>query len=204
MSYRNDHDAAVARVDALQHEVQRLADENSQLRDASSKRPATVRHSGTAGWVVGAGIVALIAGGFLGIAAGSASNEAAPEQPTPRELESRRALETCLGAIQPRPAVENPRTSVDVAAVELTAAPCHLDLRDFARRAALSPSERETLDELADAEAELGNRISMMAVYYTSDPLTLDSYATASQLWNEYDRALAARNAVIDRWRAHH
>jgi hypothetical protein len=38
-------------------------------------------------------------------------------------------------------------------------------------------------------------------VYYGSDPAALDGYATAPQLWTEYDRALTARDTALDLWR---
>ena len=37
------------------------------------------------------------------------------------------------------------------------------------------------------------NVVSLITVYYESDPVALDGYATAEQLWREYHRAHALR-----------
>lgn len=39
MSYRNDHDAAVARVEALERENARLSAENAKLRGPAAPKP---------------------------------------------------------------------------------------------------------------------------------------------------------------------
>ncbi len=39
MSYRDDHDAALARVEALERETRQLEAENARLRQASEPRP---------------------------------------------------------------------------------------------------------------------------------------------------------------------
>jgi hypothetical protein len=208
MSYRNDHDAAVARVDALQHEVARLAAENDKLRApgpvaAPARKPRLGLGLVT---ILGGGAVAAITGLMLGLAA--TASGAPHEAPAPQPLiagneraavpDGPMSLADCANAIAPRP-VADPRKPLDVAALERTSASCRTALRELARGDV--PGD-DSVTRWSNAEDRLANRISLLVVYYSSDPAALDSYTAAPRLWTEYDEARSARDAALDVWRA--
>jgi hypothetical protein len=72
------------------------------------------------------------------------------------------------------------------------------------RTAATAADASGALQNWASAEDQLANRISMLVTYYRNDPEILDSYATASTLWNEYGETMIVRNAALTRWQRAH
>lgn len=108
------------------------------------------------------------------------------------------SLAECADAIARRP-VTALRAPLDTSALERTGAACRPALRTLANADA---SGRDPVTAWANAEDRLANRISLLVVYYTSDPTTVDNYATAPQLWTEYDEALVVRNAALASWRS--
>jgi hypothetical protein len=204
MSYRNDHDAAVARVDALQHEVERLAAENEKLRVPA----ASVRKSSFGlglATVLGGSAVAAIGGLLLGLTTSASGSPPAPEpEPAPSGVALNdlmpMSLADCANAIAPRPTTD-PHKPLDVAALERTGASCRAALRALAAEDA---NGEDSVTGWARTEDRLANRISLLVVYYSSNPAVLDGYAAAPRLWTEYDAALTARDAALGVWRSRH
>ena len=204
MTYRNDHEAALARVDALEQEL-------AQLRKTEPVRPKPSR-GGMPGLAIAGGILALAAGVAGGVAIAIGSEPAAVKQPASEvrgepgvgASGDRGTLTSCANAIQPKPALDaestNPRGPhrLSVDAIGRTAAPCREQLHAFVGGSA---DERDALWQWAVSEDELAGTISRIEVYYANDPYKLDDYSTARQLWLEYDRACHVRNRVLEQWR---
>jgi hypothetical protein len=229
MSYRNDHDAALARVDALQREVAQLRIDaaKNMIFDAAYQRVDELEHEVAQLKAKAAmGIVALprppirpgagllravsITATALCIGAGIAMAAAPPAADDAQAVAAldvrvnQLALGACVDAIQPLPPqLSSPRLSAqDIAAVEATGAPCRLQLRQFVAAGLWSPAERDALENWALAEDQLANTIAMIGVYHGDDPMSLDGGATSAQLWSEYARAHSRRNEAISLWRA--
>jgi hypothetical protein len=219
LSYRSDLDAAVARGDALAHEVKRLTGENEELR---ARRPAAPpRRSNVARTLAamsGLGL-ALVGGIVLGVgtgrgdAAGHSAAEPAAIEPslgvgtgggdaagsaaTEPSLPTTAALAACADAIAVPP-MSGLNRRVRIEELERTGAACRAELR-----AAASAGDRTSV-AWADAEDVLSNRISLMGEHYKGDPAVLDRGGDGPQLWREYTEALATRDAVLAHWRASH
>lgn len=210
MSYRNDHDAALSRVDALEAELEtlRVAYERERAqRDAEKLPPERTPRPLWAIGLVSAGVIALGAGFALRARGTEARaprpvtrNEAAVERgPLPQDLADLRA---CREAIVP---LATPLTATstdphgahaDVAPIAKTGAPCRRLLQS-ADSLALDPALHALVTRWSLAEDELIGAITRTRVYYASEPYEADHYASAPQLWREYDRALSARDAVL-------
>jgi hypothetical protein len=198
MTYRNDHEAALARIDSLEHEL-------AGLRD---KTPATAapRRRKRTGLVV-AGAMAALGFGVLGGVALVVASNAPPRRPAAEAPVGRDFIVWCADAIQPGPVLDaehtDPRAThpVTVEPIGHTGAPCRDELRRYLDTPDLSSEERDALWKWAIAEDELAGATSRIEVYYASDPYKLDSYSTANQLWLEYDRAYFSRNRALVAWR---
>ena len=202
MSYRNDLDAAVARGDALTHEVKRLTTENEELR---AKKPTVApRRSNVLRALAalsGLGL-ALVGGVVLGVGTGRGDAASRPAH-EPAAVDAALAAATDLAGCADRIArlpVPEPRGKVHVDDLERTGAACRAQLR---AAASALPADRG-LTAWADAEDVLSNRISLMAEYYASDPAVFDGGRDGVQLWREYSGALKVREAALTAWRAHH
>jgi hypothetical protein len=216
MTYRSDHDAALARVDALERENAKLTADNAKLREAADgmqwRAANRVRHPGSRR------LVAVVAGGTLFATALIAGVLSAHEQTrrTSQRFEvrstgiARERLEKCARAIAPKPALDavstDPRAldAASIAPVKATAAPCRDDLHVFLDSGLIDADERRSVEAWRKAEDELAGAISRLVVYYGSDPYSLDGYTTARQVWVEYDRAVAARDDALAAWRRSH
>ena len=206
MSYRNDHDAALARVDALEQEVAKL---RASAPAAPHKEHGNASRGGMPVLAVAGSLVALVAGIAGGVAIAIGNEDASPRieaQPPVVESVSRETLTACATAIAARPALldadnTDPHRAqpVSVGSLHRTGAACRDELRAMAATA--SRGERDALGKWAAAEDELAGTISRIQVYYSSDPYKLDGYATAKQLWVEYDRALDGRDGALRDWR---
>jgi len=202
MSYRNDHDAALARAHALEAEVAHLK-ADAALRVVSLPKPPVRRG------VVGIALATALLGGALGVAFAGEPVAPVASDPTPARAMAtldtrinRVALDQCIEGIKPLPTIRGLRlTPLEVTAVEATGAPCRTEIRDYLEQGLWSPDERAALTNWAAAEDRLANSISMVAVYHRDDPIRLDGGATAGQLWSEYARAHADRDATIVIWR---
>lgn len=200
MSYRNDHEAALARIDALEQEV-------ATLRAIPTTPVAPRRRS--RGWLVLAASTAAIVGGVIGgVAVGLAADTTPhPRHPLASSPVDRTFIKWCADAIQPAPQLDEERTDpraerpVAVEPIGRTGAPCRAELRELLATPALSPDERDALWKWVVQEDELAGAISRIEVYYGNDPYTLDHYASARQLWVEYDRAYFSRNRALEQWR---
>lgn len=203
-TYRNDHEAALARVEALEHE---LAEARRQRRKPGGA-PAPVSRKP---WpLFAAGLIA----GSIGIAAGVAlavagsSEPAALGAPAPPHVD-RSELASCANTIEAAPPIgaelSDPHEAVPlpVTALARTIAPCRAELHTLIEVAPVSAEEREALWRWALHEDELAGAISRIEVYYRSDPYQLDNYSTAEQLWREYSRAYEQRNDALSDWRLH-
>ncbi|HSD89059.1 MAG TPA: hypothetical protein VLB44_16135 [Kofleriaceae bacterium] len=201
MSYRSDHDAALARVDALELENARLADENSRLRDPT---PATAesafgKKTRIAFGMGSASLTAIVIGMFV-----------ASSQPTSHHAKAPPAvhidLAGCAGRLAAKPLLgpkttdPHDPTSLRVDQITLTTG-CRDDIRQVLDEGVISDVERYVLTRWLGAEDDLANRVSMITTYYANDPYTLDGYSTAPQLWREYDQAYDRRQAALEEWR---
>jgi hypothetical protein len=210
MSYRNDHEASLLRVDALEAELEvlRLAYERQRATNDAEK-PLPKRRSRTA-WIVAGAMIALTAGTAIG--AVSLFRATAPEEPRPSEpaattgtptmADDRTLLRECRDAIVP---LADPRTAEttdphglhrSVAQIAETGAPCRRLLAD-ADHLAIDPTLRAAVVRWSQAEDQLIGDITRTMIYYQSDPYAADGYRSAPQLWKEYDRDVTARNAVL-------
>jgi hypothetical protein len=212
MSYRNDHDAALLRVDALEAELEtlRLAYERQRAKDDADKPPRK-RRSRTR-WIVAGVMLAVTAGTAVGaVTLFHATTERArePEPAAVQEIEIRPAiadrtqLRECREAITPlttrrTAATTDPRGEhKEVASLANTGAPCRRLLAN-AERLEIGPELRTLVAKWSRAEDELLGCITRTLVYYGGDPYAADGYASAPQLWKEYDRAISARDAVLE------
>lgn len=182
MSYRNDHDAALHRVAALEHEIAELRRVAPvEKRRAPDRRPMLL------------GIVTLAMGGLLGIPAAIwmmairsgepvAEMDHVDDVDTAEEPVAASALpsEGCLRQI-------DARARMDAAAAD----PRGESPQSF--RTLLQRRSTCNLVVAGPASAAEQNVVSLITVYYESDPVALDGYATAEQLWREYHRAHALR-----------
>ena len=201
MTYRNDHEAALARVDALEGELTKLRKHVAQPHVGALPPPSKPFV------LVTSCIVALAAGIAGGVALGVADDAGAPHEARAGSTTHREVLAACAAAIERAPPLDATRTdprrakSATIEPIARTAAPCRDTLHLVLERDALSAEERDALWKWAASEDELSGAISRIQVYYRSDPYKLDAYATARQLWHEYDRAHEARNRAVDAWR---
>jgi hypothetical protein len=173
MSYRDDHDAALARVDALEHEL-------ASVRDRDRDIPATLQPKPRKPWLLlGACIAALTMGIVGGVAVGASGGDTrAVEKPAPGvSTVEPRLLEGCMPAS------------------------CREAVHGLLEGAAIRADERAVLVEWATAEDELAGAATRRDVYYANDPFALDGYSTARQVEIEYERALAMRERAVARWR---
>ena len=209
MSYRNDHEAALLRVDALEAELEvlRLAYERQCAKNDADKPPPKRRSR--AAWIVAGGVLALTAGTAVG--AVTLFRATASDEPRANEralvetrpaIDDRSMLRECRDAITP---LTYPRTAEttdprgmhrSVAPIVDTGAPCRNLLAD-ADHLAIDPTLRTLVGKWSHAEDELVGDITRTMIYYGSDPYAADNYVSAPQLWKEYDRDVSARNAVL-------
>ena len=211
MSYRNDHDAALARVDALEHENAQLAAENLTLRGGGTTEPRpTVNKHG----LVLAMIAAATAGTVIAVFASGDTSPPRPhfELPAPSPepaLHMTRVmdLDKCTLAINEHPGyaddkATDPHGSHQALDGVMRSTGCRDEIRWTLDTAVLSTEQRHALVTWADAEDRLANSVSMIGEYYAHDPYDLDGYSTAPQLCTEYNRALEIRNHALDDWRS--
>jgi hypothetical protein len=199
-TYRNDHEATLARVDALERE----------LAHARERKPEVivtrVPRRGSRRALFAATLIAVVSGviGGAALVSGTSPDRA---QPATAVRVDRSKLEACVREIQPAPALgahaTDPRQVMprSIAPIALAAAPCRHELHTLIEVAPLSDAERKALWNWAVQEDELAGAISRIEVYYASDPYKLDNFSTATQLWVEYDRAYDGRNRALDDWR---
>ena len=200
MSYRNDHEAALLRVDALEQEVARL-----RSAPTSTTPAAATKRSPVASWfriglvlgLAGAGVVAMIARDRPTAAASSLAIERVELPP------SLAGVRTCIAAIKPLDrAIDATTTDPHGAAnstawIAATGAPCRTLLASLDELDEPDPVLRDKLGRWATAEDKLVDPISLITVYYASDPYALDNYASAPQLWREYHRARLERDDAL-------
>lgn len=207
MSYRNDFDAVVARVDALSSENAQLAAENAKLRAGAPiiTPPPPVERAvarGTAAFVLAA-----LAG--VGVLAASVMTHGKHvtrhDSPPAARTNDPARLRACALTLELAP-VDSNATVTDphgehhsIGAVQRSTG-CRTEIRDVLDDAVISAKERAALVRWGDAEAKLDATVSMIGEYYAHDPYALDGYSTAPQLWTEYDRALVVRNFALAEW----
>jgi hypothetical protein len=213
MSYRNDHDAALHRVDALEGELARLRKEY----DAKSRQPAPdvptkpIRR----GWI-GIVMVAVVVAAWVYRESRTTTVQPAVPAPVIEQVVVKQKpvapapdLRSCANAIEklsirldasntdPHGATRDGTPRQSVSRIAGTGAGC---------RAALSAHAKSSGDELfvawSAAEDQLAGTITRILVYYNDvDPYVLDNYATADQLWREYDAAIVLRDQALARIR---
>ena len=200
MTYRSDHEAALMRVEALEHEVARLrtaAPPVATRPETKSRAGASAIRAAIALALVGAGVVAIVARDRPVVVAAPAP--VMVEQPQP--LRGIDHLRDCIAGIaaarQADATTTDPRGAAESTDwVASTGARCRDDLRELAN-GPIDSDLRFRIRQLADAEDKLADPISMITVYYGNNPYQLDNYESAPQLWREYHRARAARDDVL-------
>ena len=206
MSYRNDHDAALARVDALASENSQLAAENAQLRAGMTIAvPQAERsvHRGVAALVLatlaGAGILAAT------VISHTHHRNAAPATREHSVAIDKAELRACVRTLETSPPNKSaretdPRSQRASIGPVLMSTGCRPEIAKVLDGAILSTDERATLQRWRNSEASLDAVVSMIGEYYAHDPYVLDGYSTAPQLWREYDTALTHRNIALAEW----
>lgn len=208
MTYRNDHEAALQRVAALETELARLRrNAPPEPRIEPPKRSLSDRF----GWLMaGLGMVITSVGISLytvRIADGFSDEEAfqspAPSEPpteaptvaAPR-LASLNACRAGIVPLDPRldelstdPHREHP---LPMKTIEKVAAPC-----DPKTLTDLDSTFQHRIEIWSDTEARLSNVISLLETYYGANPYALDNYVSAPQLWRELRRAIANRDRAL-------
>lgn len=221
MGYRNDHDAALARVDALETELEQMALEHEKTRTALAGQKPVVVRSGTSG-AVAAAFLAMAALGVsmtvamlrkaddpevtvpVPVAVPAAVALAAPE-PSPYYVTA--DLASCLAGVEASmhnstrfdAETTDPRGAIARSPQSIIAlgARCRPALDEAVRNLALRDTARALLARWVEREDDLAGAISRITVYYGLDPYALDGYASAGQLWRELDRARESRDALI-------
>jgi hypothetical protein len=195
MSYRNDHDAALARIAALEDELE-------QVRKATPPvpTPAPVRRRwGRVMLGIGSAAFALATVTMVTVAVVPRHKRAevpSMSAPAPAMQVDVATLRACRNAIThvsgldartTDPHAETPRS---VGELDAVGARCRAELA-----AAAAGDARYGV--WLNAEDELAGDISRIQVYYASDPYRLDGYSTAAQLWHEYERDVTWRDAAL-------
>jgi len=195
MTYRSDHEAALARVDALEYELAKLR----KPSEAPQPRPKS-RFT----WF--AASIAAAAGVFIGLMPAMCGSSDAP-RPAEVDRLDRTRLVKCVEAVELTPLLTAAETDPhrempkSITPIVPTAAPCREDLHTIVESSPLSPNERVALSTWVTYEDELAGAIARIETYYANDPYKLDNYTTAPQLWVEYERAHDQRDAAMKHWR---
>ena len=205
MSYRNDHDAALARVNALASENSQLAAENAKLRAGmtivvpQAERPV---HRGVAALV----LASLAGASILAATLISHSHHRAPPPHEHHVVVDEAELRACARTLETSPPGATARETDPRSWQHLSIGPvmmstgCRAEIAEVLDGAILSNDERATLQRWRNSEANLDAVVSMIGEYYKHDPYALDGYSTAPQLWREYDEALTHRNIALAQW----
>jgi hypothetical protein len=193
MSYRNDHDAALARIADLESELGRVRATTPPPAPPRTRRRSPILIAGAAALIGAAGAwVAMrthAAAPPLALESRTAPPVRAPELPTLRACRQAIVPITGFDARTTDPHAVNPRA---IAAIEASAARCRGELGQLA-------GSNDALRGWLAAEDAIAGDISRIAVYYGNDPYRLDNYATAGQLWRELTADVAARDAILPR-----
>ncbi|HTL37895.1 MAG TPA: hypothetical protein VL326_32410 [Kofleriaceae bacterium] len=214
MSYRNDHDAALARVDALAADNNRLLAENARLRAGETVELPHAARSNRRGPILAASFAGVAIAMAIGLITFAGAPVHAPKLPLPEAplddkpvvTFTRGDLEKCSFSLVTTPA-DRDAPSTDPHGEGRSVRPvlqstgCRAEIRDVLTFGTISAKERKDLEAWADAEARLDATVAMVGEYYKGDPYALDGYSSAPQLWTEYNRALVIRNEAIKEWR---
>lgn len=191
MTYRNDHEAALHRIDALEAEL-------SRVRRSTETSPAPPPAKISRAFVIVLASLGLVSAAVFKLLPAEA------REPEPRAAPALApdllSLATCRAAIVPSPHLGAASMHPDhpkrpIRALVPTGAACREDIESAAFRA--TGSQRDALVTWLRAEDELAGAISRMVVYYESDPIAADGYRSAPQLWSEYDHAIKRRDAAL-------
>jgi hypothetical protein len=219
MSYRNDHDAALARVDALETELEQMAGEYERTRAALAAKDTAVAPRPRKAGAITAVFLAAVASVGAGLGMAMLRTPSEPEVPVavaaadPDDSSALTSdLEMCLAGVEASmhtstrfdAETTDPRGSLGRSPQPIIAigAGCRPELDRVAADTKLDAPTRALLGRWIAREDELAGAISRITVYYGNDPYALDGYATAGQLWRELDRARESRDALIEAERA--
>ena len=200
MSYRNDHDAALARIDSLEQELEQ-AKAAATVAATPVPKPNHVWRTALIA-TLGAGV---LAGGWLWQRPHHKQAElAVPMAPVIAEPISIASLAPCLERVRAAPDAKLDAVSTDphgaahsIFGIEHVGASCRGDLAALVDQPGLTTAERAALQRWLAAENALAGDISRIVTYYGNDPYRLDGYTTAPQLWREYTTDRAARDAAL-------
>jgi hypothetical protein len=223
VSYRNDHDAALARVDALEHEVTQLVAENATLRaqrEAAERRltqpvapapapappaiqaPRDISYSNAqAASLVGA---IVLFGFVLPMVCVMADRKpdvvlSATNTETTYPVSE---VEACLATTPSTPDITrwDHISYVDVDALRSTELPCHLALPRLVGSMDWNRSERETLDALVQAEQRLDGIVDSIELERAGMDGEVPHNTVRIEVANDYTSALRTRNELVTAW----
>lgn len=216
MSYRSDHDAAVARGDTLEHENARLAAENARLRDVAPLADPPDRPSGVVALFIAGTVVVLVVLLFglvithrpqdrLDTSRDTRSDTTGSETTESARMFADHPLTTCalrlvnphLDAEMTDPHGVAPRS---VHIIEETRAPCRAEIDAFRYDRYIRGESYRALEEWSMAEDRIARSIAELVEYYRTDPYQRDGYKSAPERWAAYNRALDQRDAALRRW----
>jgi hypothetical protein len=192
MSYRNDHEAALLRVDALEQELSSMMVARLQTT-APTEKPATKSGPRASLFRIALAVV-LVGAGIAAIIGRDRPTVAAAPAPVEQGMPKVGGFRECIAAIAPVDDKIDETTTDPHGAAEPTA---WIAKTGASCRAELARSTDPAVRRWAAAEDKLADPISLISVYYGGDPYTLDHYGTAAQLWREYHRARVDRDAAL-------
>ena len=190
MSYRNDHEAALSRVTALENELAQLR-KGQDKPVAPPRRKRNRRLQAILMSLIAAGAVAaLVAVMHLGTTADAAPQPAVTALAGPADPTALASIRTCIDKIEVAGGVldasaTDPRSRFpeSVAGLGRTGAACRAELATLVNSNTIDGKQlRDRVSRWSLTEDVLANSISLVSVYYAGDPIALDHYATAAQL----------------------
>lgn len=210
MTYRNDHEAALARIDALEHELTELRAAPAPAEPVEHRAPRPRDRTAVVLTACTVGLFAGIVGGVMLGLGGESPREPRPHTVVKHDSSApvrRDFILWCADAIRQGPIRSTQLTdphgthALRIEPTGHTGVACRDEVNQYVTSPELTANEREALWQWAVHEDELAGASSRIEVYYANDPAKLDGYATAPQLWLEYDRAYYGRNRAVDSWR---
>jgi len=207
LPFRNDHEAALARIDALEHDNARLAAENATLRAPAVAKKEERRRPFVALAIMGAVVVAGGLTATLAFAASASSDVAKPVEtgPGPTSYVTASDVNDCVRHVGTAPAIQrwDHVAFSDVEAIGRTALPCELSnvsLYSYSSDQRTWTHSREALHQLALAEDEL--RVTLRAIRDSREGVDpgVPSNTISLALADSYEAALAKRDLWVKNW----
>ena len=194
-TYRDDHEAAVARVEALEAENARLSAELDSLKQS----PATTTTTRSVPALLALAL-AIIGGTFV-VAARSEdnTNRSTPSDKNEIPTESRAAnpVKDCATKLATKPTLEE-LDEAGAGALSHGRSTCRDEVYTRLTRNVISAEERRILQWWLQAEDTLTPAFVRLRRHYTTEILTRNDNGAA--LYQAYEQAYDDRQAAIDAW----